>query len=316
MRAALALVVGAGGLVGRNVVAGLRDAGVEVAVAQVPWGEEPAAVDALTTAFGEFAQRRAGRPWVVAWCAGAGVVATGEASLAAELRVFERAMAALGATTVDGHDGTVFLASSAGGLHAGSEHPPFDERTEPRPLVAYGRTKLAMEDVLAGLHAGTGLRAVVGRFSNVYGPGQMLGKPQGLLSQLCLADVTGRPLPVYVSMDTIRDYLYAADAGRMTAAAVIRSLAEPPGTIVTKVFASGRPVTVGHLVGEARRVLRRPLRVIPVAPPGAGQVLDLRFRSVVWPQVDVLAATTLAAGLSATAADVRTRVVGSGPLDG
>ncbi|MGL4177359.1 MAG: NAD-dependent epimerase/dehydratase family protein [Dermatophilaceae bacterium] len=316
MNVPLALVVGAGGLVGRNVVAGLRAAGVEVTAARVPWGAEPSAVDALMTAFGEFARCRAGRPWAVAWCAGAGVVATGEASLAAELRVFEQALSALGGAAADGDNGVVFLASSAGGLHAGSAHPPFDERTEPRPLVAYGRTKLAMERTLTDVLDDTGCRAVMGRFSNVYGPGQVLGKPQGLLSQLCLADATGRPLPVYVSMDTIRDYLYAADAGRMTAAAVIRSLAGPPGTVVTKVFASGRPVTVGHLVGVARRVLRRPLRVIPVPPPGAGQVLDLRFRSVVWPQVDVLASTTLAAGLSTTAADVRARVVAGGPLDG
>ena len=56
------------------------------------------------------------------------------------------------------------------------------------------------------------MRAVLGRLANVYGPGQTLGKPQGLLSQLCLADATGRPLPVFVSMDTIRDYLYAGDA--------------------------------------------------------------------------------------------------------
>ncbi|MGL5817296.1 MAG: NAD-dependent epimerase/dehydratase family protein [Phycicoccus sp.] len=316
MRTPVVLVVGAGGLVGRNVVAGLREAGAEVVAVRVPWAEEHAAVDALATAFREFAARRAGRSWAVAWCAGAGVVATGAASLAAELRVFEQAMAALGATAVDGEDGMVFLASSAGGLYAGSGHAPFDERSEPRPLVAYGRIKLAMEHVLAGLVSGTGLRAVLGRFSNVYGPGQVLGKPQGLLSQLCLADATGRPLPVYVSMDTIRDYLYAVDAGRMTAAAVVRSLGEPPGTVVVKVLASGRPVTVGHLVGEARRVLHRPLRVIPVAPPGAGQVLDLRFRSVVWPQVDMLAATTLAAGLSATATDVRARVVAGRLLDG
>ncbi|MGL5865781.1 MAG: NAD-dependent epimerase/dehydratase family protein [Dermatophilaceae bacterium] len=315
-QAPLALVVGSGGLVGRGVVTALREAGVEVTEARVPWAEEAAAVDALANAFGEFARRRAGRTWMVAWCAGAGVVATGEAVLAVELRVFEQALAALRGTAGDGDQGTVFLASSAGGLHAGSADPPFDERTEPRPLVAYGRTKLAMERALTGLVSSTGLRAVIGRFSNVYGPGQVLGKPQGLISQLCLADTTGRPLPVYVSLDTIRDYLYVTDAGRMTAAAIIRSLAEPPGTVVTKVFASGRPVTVGHVIGEARRVLHRPLRVIPVAPLGAGQVLDLRFRSVVWPQVDALATTTLAAGLSATATDVQARVVGGGPLDG
>ena len=159
------------------------------------------------------------------------------------------------------------------------------------------------------------MRAVLGRLANVYGPGQTLGKPQGLLSQLCLADATGRPLPVFVSMDTIRDYLYAGDAARMVVRSIALARAEPPGTVVTKVLASGRPVTVGYLVAEARRVFHRPLRTIPVGGGGAGQVLDLRLESTVWPEVDALAATPLAAGLARTSADVRARVVSGGPLD-
>ena len=210
----------------------------------------------------------------------------------------------------------VFLASSAGGLYAGSTPAPFDERTPPRPLVAYGRAKLAMEAAVERLAEATGVRAVLGRLANVYGPGQTLGKPQGLLSQLCLADATGRPLPVFVSMDTIRDYLYAGDAARMVVRSLALARAEPPGTVVTKVLASGRPVTVGYLVAEARRVFHRPLRTIPVGGAGAGQVLDLRLESTVWPEVDALAATPLPAGLARTSADVRARVVSGGPLDG
>lgn len=312
----LALVVGSGGLVGRHVVAALRDQGTTVRTARVPWHDEDASVDALRAALDRFAEDRRGRPWALAWCAGAGVVATGPEALAVEERVFARAVAALASGVDEDDEGTVFLASSAGGLYAGAEQPPFTERTEPRPLVAYGHTKLAMEATLTDAARRTGLRAVLGRLANVYGPGQTLGKPQGLLSQLCLADTTGRPLPVYVSMDTIRDYIYAPDAGRMTAAAITRSLSGPRGEVVTKVLASGRPVTVGHLVGEARRVMHRPLRVIPVSPPGRGQVLDLRLRSVVWPDLDAFATTTLAAGLSQTAADVHARVVSGGPLDG
>ena len=311
----LTWVVGSGGLVGRHVVAELESAGHEVLTTAVPWDAEDASVRTLTAEVERFAGARGGRPWALAWCAGAGVVATGEEALATEVRVFERVTAALAASVTPDDAGVVFLASSAGGLYAGSTPAPFDERTAPRPLVAYGRAKLAMESAVERLAADTGLRVVLGRLANVYGPGQTLGKPQGLLSQLCLADATGRPLPVFVSMDTIRDYLYAGDAARM----VVRSIAlagdEPPGTVVTKVLASGRPVTVGYLVAESRRVFHRPLRTIPVGGGGAGQVLDLRLESRVWPEVDALAAMPLAAGLASTSADVRARVVSGGPLD-
>ena len=283
----------------------------------VPWGDEDASARALSAEVTRVTAARHGRPWALAWCAGAGVVATGEEALDAEVRVFARTLAALTASVgPDAGDGVVFLASSAGGLYAGSSPAPFDEASVPAPLVAYGRAKLAMEQEVRVLAGATGVRAVLGRLSNVYGPGQTLGKPQGLLSQLCLADATGRPLPVFVSMDTIRDYLYAADAGRMVERAVALARDEPAGTVVAKVLASGRPVTVGYLVSEARRVFHRPLRTIPVGGGAAGQVLDLRLESRIWPQVDALAATPLAAGLARTAADVRARVVSGGPLDG
>ena len=190
----------------------------------------------------------------------------------------------------------------------------FDEDTAPRPLVAYGRAKLAMERHASRVAESTGLRVVLGRLANVYGPGQSLGKPQGLLSQLCLADATRRPLPVFVSLDTIRDYLYAADAARM----VVRTIElarRGAGIRGRKVLASGRPVTVGYLVSEARRVFHRPLRTIPVGGASAGQVLDLRLESRVWTTVDALATTPLAAGLARTSADVRARVVAGGVLD-
>lgn len=315
----LTWVVGAGGLVGRHVVAACRTAGHEVVTTVVPWGDEERSVAALAQGVARLTAAPAGRPWALAWCAGAGVVATAEESLATEVRVFARTVATLAASLrAPGCSGAgvVFLASSAGGLYAGSAGAPFDESTEPAPLVAYGRAKLAMEQEVRALAAVTGIRAVLGRLANVYGPGQTLGKPQGLLSQLCLADATGRPLPVFVSMDTIRDYLYAADAGRMVERAVALARQEPTGSVTTKVLASGRPVTVGYLVSEARRVFHRPLRTIPVGGAAAGQVLDLRLGSRVWPEVDALAATPLAAGLAQTSADVRARVVSGGPLDG
>lgn len=312
----LTWVVGAGGLVGRHVARACRAAGHEVEEGTVPWSDEDASVQALTAAVEKFADRRQGRAWVVAWCAGAGVVATSKEALEAEVRVFHAWSQALAGTVRPDEDGVVFLASSAGGLYAGSSEPPFHEGTPPRPLVAYGRAKLAMEEDVARLAAATGVRAVLGRLANVYGPGQALGKPQGLLSQLCLADATGRPLPVFVSMDTIRDYLYAPDAGAMVQRCVELARGEPRGTVVTKVLASGTPVTVGHLVAEARRVFHRPLRTIPVGGRGSGQVLDLRLTSRRWPEVDALAATPLPAGLAGTSADVRARVVSGRPLDG
>ena len=52
----------------------------------------------------------------------------------------------------------------------------------------------------------TGVRAVIGRLANVYGPGQTLGKPQGLLSQLCLADAKRSCLVVAPTIDLVNQW--------------------------------------------------------------------------------------------------------------
>ncbi|MEO5608737.1 MAG: NAD-dependent epimerase/dehydratase family protein, partial [Ornithinibacter sp.] len=211
----LAWVVGGGGLVGRHVARALALAGHELFEAPVRWRDEALSASDLVAGMARFGLERRGRPWLVAWCAGAGVVATPEEDLAAELRVFEQAMSALNESVTPEEEGVFVLASSAGGLYAGSQHPPFTEASETQPLVAYGRTKLKMEDVVRSMAPVSGLRVVLARLANVYGPGQSLMKPQGLLSQLCLAHATGRALPVFVSTDTIRDYVYAGDVGAM-----------------------------------------------------------------------------------------------------
>ncbi len=171
--------------------------------------------------------------------------------------------------------------------------------------------KLDMEGALRDCVRGLGAAAVVGRLSNLYGPGQDLNKPQGVVSRLCLTHLTGEPFPVYVSLDTRRDYLYVADAAAMVAAglAEVRDRVRSSGDrVLLKVVASGRSTTLAAMVGESNRVFHRraPLRVVSTSAPG--QVRDLRLRSVVWPELQRHVRTPLPAGLQRTADDVAHRV--------
>jgi UDP-glucose 4-epimerase len=197
--------------------------------------------------------------------------------------------------------GKLFLASSAGGVYAGSSaEPPYTEESPTRALAPYGEAKLAMER-LATLYAGTsGNRVLIARISNLYGPGQNLAKPQGLVSLLCQAQLTGQPLGVFVSLDTLRDYLYVEDAAEMVVAG-LDQLSHQPGQVVVKIFASGRGTSIAALVGEATKVFRRrPPIVFRASAFSAAQVRDLRLASVRWPELDRLARTPLPVGLAAT----------------
>jgi UDP-glucose 4-epimerase len=300
----VAWVVGGGGLLGGTVLAEAARGGHATHRSRVPWGDPEAALAALTAD----AERLLGAYDDVdlLWCAGAGVVATPQEALRREVdlvrafvEVLVRCHAARPSTTL-----RVFLASSAGGVHAGSEHPPFTERTPPRPISPYGEAKLAIEEAMLAL-TGSGVSVLVGRIANLYGPGQDLTKPQGLITQLCRSRWLRSPLLMYVSLDTARDYVYVRDAAKMVLAGQRRLAEEPAGTGQVKILASQAPVTLATVIGTLNRVTkgRAPI-VLGTSPHARFQTRDLRFRSTVWPELDHLASTPLAEGIASTFADV------------
>ena len=67
-----------------------------------------------------------------------------------------------------------------------------------------------------------------------------------------------------------------------------RVAGEPPGTVVVKIVASGQATSIAGLVGAATRVFRRRPPVVYAARRSSGQVRDLRFRSLVWTDLDAL----------------------------
>jgi UDP-glucose 4-epimerase len=299
----LTWVVGASGLLGSAVRRRLERDRLPWVSTAVCWPDPAAAVRTLRAAARTLS--RAERPWRVAWCAGAGVVGTGPTELAAETEVLRALLAELTGLVTHGGQApqAFFLASSAGGVLAGSADPPFDEQTEPRPISPYGEAKLRSERLVQAFAASTGVACLVGRIANLYGPGQDIRKPQGLVSQLCRAHLTRRPISIYVSLDTARDYLFVDDAAALVVAGLDRASRE--GGTSLKILATERTTSVAAILAELRRVTKRPVQVVLGANPNARfQVRDLRLRSTVWTDLNREVRTPLPAGISATLAAV------------
>ena len=289
-------VVGSSGLLGSGVVRRLRTLGRPVMSSQVPWTEHEAAVAALLAD-----ARSIQGPWQLWWCAGAGVVGTGPDELDAEVAVIQDFLGRW--QPEDGVRRGMFFASSAGGVYAGAAGSPFTEDTVPVAISPYGHAKLRAEAVVEDFAARTGVPLLLGRLSNLYGPGQDLTKPQGLISQLCRAQLTRRPLSIYVSLDTMRDYLFVDDAAAMAVAGL--DLVADRGGRHLKVVASERSATIGAVIGDMSRITRRrPPVVLGSSASARYQARDLRFRSNAWPPVAVHARTPLMAGMAATLASV------------
>lgn len=304
------LVVGTG-LLGSAVVRRLRREGLPVRTAAVRWPTH--AVADLGAALDHFAEERGSAPWRIAWCAGAGVTTSGAEEFAREEAVFYAFCGLVAeqcaAGRLDPGTGVLFLASSAGAVWAGATNPPFTEEHPVAPVAPYGRSKLVLESLAQDLAARSGARVAIGRITNLYGPGQDLAKPQGLVSHLCRAHVTGHPVGIYVPLDTLRDYLYVDDAAGLVVDLVDRLDRCPAATCTVKVVGAQHSVSVGALVAEANRIFRRPVRVlVATSPVAARQSRDLRVRSTVLPDLDRRTLRTLPSGFSATAADVELRM--------
>lgn len=305
MSAPATLVVGAGGLLGQAVVRQLASTGTPVSAARVRWTDGLLAVEDVVREVSAHVHGAGNGPWAIIWCAGAGVTSTGRGSLLAELSVVDAFVAHLG--TLPGQAksrGTVFFASSAGGVYAGGDEPPFSEASPTAPLAAYGEAKLEAESRMAAL-ASHGYRVILGRISNIYGPGQNLAKPQGLISQLCLSHHRATPLGIYVSLDTLRDYLYVDDCASLVTDTVVRIQREPAGTSVVKILASHSSVSIAGLLGHLRMVhKKRPQVILAASPYARQQARDLRFRSEVWPELSQRSLTPIVVGIAATSAAV------------
>jgi len=320
----LTWVIGRGGLLGQSVETAMGASMDHMGPgsdlwrppAPIVWTEPTAGARELGTQAQQFLRTAGERPWSVAWCAGAGVTGTSEHALDLELVALRETLGALAAAP-RAENGALFFASSAGAVYAGVGTPPYDESSPVRPLAAYGRAKLDAEAVVTAWSHRTGTPSLIGRISNLYGPGQNLAKAQGLISQICRSHLNGQPLSIYVSLDTLRDYLFAPDCAGLIVAGLARLRQEQAvkgPRVVTKILASQRAITVGAVLGEMRRIFKSSPRIVLGASDVASlQAKDLSLRSRVWPELDRRSLTPFPVGVATTAADLLRRLQAGWP---
>ena len=277
----------------------------------IPWADPRAAQESLADGARAFSQAAGSQPWAIFWVAGAATVSSTRAQCLAEVDSLTALVRALRADPPSG-PGVFFLASSAGGVYSGSAEPPFDDHTVPCPLNAYGEAKLLQEE--AGIRElGDSCDVVIGRFSNIYGPGQNLDKLQGVVARLALATATRQPLNMFVSLDTLRDYLFVDDAAAQAVEHARIALDGRPSRASHRiiVIASGEPVALSHVIRTVQMVTKKR---VPLAlgshPSSVGQVHDLRLvpSSIEYTFGNMPTPTHLPAGARAVYEDILRRL--------
>lgn len=296
-------MVGAGGLFGSALV---RQSGNSFSASPIEWDSNEAALEQLTENLKRFQVAALSQNWCIAWAAGHATTASTQSETKAEFELFNAFLLVLSKIRPAGQ-GVFFLTSSAGGVYAGSNDPPFTDSAIPVPLSAYGKLKLAQE-TSAVKNLGGVVPVVIGRVSNLYGPGQNLSKLQGLLSRLALSAITKESMSIFVSLDTLRDYIYSDDAARVALHFINLALKGAPDEHHVRVIASGQPVSVGHLIHLMQDISRTK---IPISygthESASGQAQDLRLIPSSAHQVDAFLQTPLGAGAKAVYLDILSR---------
>jgi UDP-glucose 4-epimerase len=300
-------VIGGGGLLGSHLHLALRQNFPRAQLWQstpphFSWHDTTRLVAELENAVAAFAAtvRERASTWGVFWCAGKGVVSSTAAVLEPEWFAWTQLLELLGpalAAQDRARSGAIFLASSAGAVYGGDRADFFTEDSPPTASSAYGAHKLRMEDALRRwVAAFPSVSCMIGRISTLYGPGQDLQKAQGIISHLSRCLIHRRPVDIYVSLDTRRDYLFVRDCAYEIAASTGRLLKERPGSAVTKIFASEEPTNLARIIGVFFQMAKHRPLIISRQPRGA-QPVSLKFRSQVWRDLEIRRKTDLTTGI-------------------
>ena len=256
-------VIGSGGLLGGALI---REFPVTFRGTSINWEDATQSVRDLSEnliAFRTLVSTNP-QPWLIVWAAGYATVTSDRETCHKELKVFTEFIGILEEQLPEG-PGVFFLTSSAGGVYAGSTQAPFSATSAVAPLSEYGFLKLQQETVAQKLE---GVRVMIGRLSNLYGPGQDLNKLQGVVSRLVKAGLEKETINIFVPLDTIRDFIFVQDA-----AATIAEVTQHSGSPNLIVIASGEPKSLGTVIAQVQDVLR-------IKIPIAYGVHDSRFSQV------------------------------------
>lgn len=292
-------IIGAGGLLGSALTLELSgDERFTMLPNQtITWADVNQVTQVFERSFQQLMIQAATAPWTVIWAAGHASTSNTRDETAQELETLQILIDVINQNGINGQ-GTFFLTSSVGGVYAGSQHPPFTIDTDPNPLSAYGELKLAQENLVKEQLTRT-CRVVVGRISNLYGPGQDISKLQGVISQLAVSALTKKPLRIFVPLDTMRDYIYVEDAAKT----IIRLLLCTSKTLSTHIVASGLSVSLGYVIQVAQVIFRTRIPLsVGSHSSAAAQARDLRITPTASPEN--FAATTLPVGIKNVYLDI------------
>jgi len=142
--------------------------------------------------------------------------------------------------------------SSGGTVYGPKSDVGIDEDSPCEPISTYGQSKYEIELHLKFLERTRGLRCLIIRPSNPYGPFQSLFGIQGLISVVFGKLADNSPLEVWGDGSSVRDYIYIEDVVEILGALIARDISG-----LTLNLGSGTGISLVNVIKTFQTVVGR-----------------------------------------------------------
>ncbi len=154
---------------------------------------------------------------------------------------------------------STFIHVSSSEVYGASGAGALTEDAPTRPTTPYAEAKLAAEAHARAAHAAGGMRVVILRPFNAYGPRcHHEGDAGEVIPKFLLRALADRKLVVFGDGEQTRDFTWVED----TAAGIVAAEIAPSASGQTINLGSGRAVTINALAALAGRAVGRPVEIV------------------------------------------------------
>ncbi|MEO9482437.1 MAG: NAD-dependent epimerase/dehydratase family protein [Ekhidna sp.] len=144
--------------------------------------------------------------------------------------------------------------SSGGTVYGTPSYLPIDESHPTKPISAYGQVKLKVEDAIREASEKKGLRYVILRPSNLYGPGFSLKKGLGVIGHWVEMIKTNKAIQMVGEGELVRDFIHIDDLCK----GILSCLRLENETLN---MGAGKGTSLNELSSIFEKLIKRPLEI-------------------------------------------------------
>ncbi len=157
--------------------------------------------------------------------------------------------------------------SSGGTVYGNKESGILEEEDAKNPISYYGLSKLILEESIKFEQRSHGLRYLILRPSNPYGPGQNLYGKQGLIAVSIGNILQGKPVEIFGNGSVIRDFIYIDDLAEIVYRLIIKGVENQVLNIGSGIGYSVKEVVecIGRHVNKKFQIVYKEGRAVDVS---------------------------------------------------